>query len=623
MTSTIRQHAGAGFVAAATVTSAFSEGLFEPTGYAAASVVLWAAVIAGLASRTLPVAPVGRTAAFAGLCLAAVVFLATASVGWASDQGLAFEEAVRISFYLGLFALAACTASRAGRAEWIAGLTVGLGGVSMVALIAYLQPGLLHDGTSEIPNAAGRLAYPIGYWNGAGALLAIAGVLFAYAGMRAPSRALRSLATTGLPVVGLGIWLASSRGGAVAVVLGLIVLIALVSDRFRLAKTVLAGAAGAAALIFVADQMDALASGVTDSAMRADGDRMTLLTLAVCALTAGLAWLLDGVRPAFRVNRRLGIAAAVLVAAVAIAGIVAADPAKRFDEFKAPPSMSTGTPVGAAGLSSNGRWQFWSAAVDAFERNPVGGVGVGGYEDWWARHADVPLFVRNPHSLPLQIAAELGIAGLAFLVGFLAALVLAARRRLAAGLGGDTGVLVAVLLAAAVGAAFDWTWKIPAVFGGAVICAALLTSSAPSRRLRQDGYWLGIGTVGAAWLAIVAAGLVVLSQIELDQSRDAAAQQRFDAGINSAKDAHTVLPWSAEPYTQLALLYEARGDIGNALSELRNAERRDSQDWRLPLIEARLQTRRGDLPAARMALARARTLSPELTRLAEVGRTSG
>jgi hypothetical protein len=73
-----------------------------------------------------------------------------------------------------------------------------------------------------------------------------------------------------------------------------------------------------------------------------------------------------------------------------------------------------------------------------------------------------------------------------------------------------------------------------------------------------------------------------------------------------------VQPWSAEPYTQLALLDEERGDIDGALANLQNAEQRDSEDWRLPLIEARLQARRGNGPAARMAMQRARSLSPLL-----------
>ena len=41
---------------------------------------------------------------------------------------------------------------------------------------------------ATIPNGAGRLSYPIGYWNGAAALLAVAAVLSAYAATRAPTR---------------------------------------------------------------------------------------------------------------------------------------------------------------------------------------------------------------------------------------------------------------------------------------------------------------------------------------------------------------------------------------------------------------------------------------------------
>ncbi|HEY6671873.1 MAG TPA: hypothetical protein VIZ91_05145, partial [Solirubrobacterales bacterium] len=165
MSSTIRQHAGGGLVAAAVVGAALAQGLFDPTGYAAASIVIWAAVIAGLVSRALPARRIGWIAAAAGLCLAGTAVLSIASVGWATDQGRAFEEAGRTSFYLGLFVLAVCTASRASRTQWLGGLTAGLGVVTVIALFAYLQPGILDSGGSDIPNAAGRLAYPIGYWN--------------------------------------------------------------------------------------------------------------------------------------------------------------------------------------------------------------------------------------------------------------------------------------------------------------------------------------------------------------------------------------------------------------------------------------------------------------------------
>ena len=171
-------------------------------------------------------------------------------------------------------------------------------------------------------------------------------------------------------------------------------------------------------------------------------------------------------------------------------------------------------------------------------------------------------------------------------------------------------MLVAVIAAAAIGAGIDWTWEIPAAFGPAVICAGLLTASVPALPLKRDGYWLGAATVAVAWVAMIAAGLVVLAEIELRQSRSAAADGNFSEGIHRAQQARTVEPWSAEPYTQLALLEEQRGNVDQALADLHNAENRDSEDWRLSLIEARLQQRQGDMPAARKALERAQTLSP-------------
>ena len=71
-----------------------------------------------------------------------------------------------------------------------------------------------------------------------------------------------------------------------------------------------------------------------------------------------------------------------------------------------------------------------------------------------------------------------------------------------------------------------------------------------------------------------------------------------------------MLPFSPEPYIQLALIEELRGDFDEALERLRQAQRRDSEDWRLALIEARLQLGRGDVAAAEAAVERAQALSP-------------
>ena len=531
-------------------------------------------------------------------------------MAWAADQGRAFDEAVRVDFYLGLLALAACTADPDSRARWLAGLAAGLGLISIVALLAYLQPGTLGSGTSDVPGAAGRLSYPIGYWNGAAALLATAATLLAHYGARARSPRLRLAATAAIPPIALALWLTSSRGGAAALVLGWAVLVAASSDRLRQLLTVGIGAAGAAALIVSAGQMDALTSGALDSARRADGDRMSGICLLVVLITGIVVWRLEEWRPSLRLSRGAVAGLAAIAAAGLVAGAIATDPAAKLRQFEQAPPTRAGAPVGAVGFSSNGRWQFWGEALDAFDSAPVGGLGAGGFESWWGRRADLSLFVRNPHSLPLQQAAELGVPGLALFLGFVAVLVAAARRRLGAGLDGDAGVLVAVVAVGAVGAAVDWTWEIPAVFGPAVVCAALLTASAPSRREAWDGYWLGVGTVAAAWIAIVAGGLVVLGDLELKRSREAASENRYSEAADRARAAHTIEPWSSEPYTQLALLDQQRDDFAAALANIDRAKQRDSEDWRLLLIEVSLQQQSGDPAAAQAAYRRAESLSP-------------
>jgi hypothetical protein len=577
-------------------------------------VVIWTAVIAGVVGRAFPAAPIAGTAVGAGICLAATAALATASLAWASDQGRAFDEAIRVSFYLGLFCLAVCTASRAGRGQWRAGLTLGLGIVSVLGLIGYLQPALLLGGGNEVQNAAGRLSEPLGYWNGMAALMAVCTVLLVDGSVAAPGRTLRAAATAALPLALLGIWLTSSRGGAAAAIVGVTVLVAGSPDRLRRLLFVAIGAIGAAVLILASEQMDALTSGMVDAASRSDGNRLSVLALIVCLLTGGVAWLLDGSRPGLRIPRSARVALVALAVVGITSAIAAADPAERFREFKEPPPPTGGliSEGAVGGFSSSGRWQYWSEAVDAFESSPITGIGAGGYEDWWARNAPVAVFVRNPHSLPLQQAAELGAPGLVLFLGFVGLVGVAALRSLAERFEGDAGALVAVFIAGGLSATIDWTWEIPAAFAAVVIAAALLTSSAPVRKPARNPYWRGVATVIVAWIAMVGGSLIVLAELELRRSRAAAADNRVERGIDAALAARTVEPWSAEPYTQLALLEEVRGNYEQALVRLRQAENRDSEDWRLPLIEARLQRKRGDELASRMALERARSLGPRI-----------
>ena len=617
MGTSIREHAGTGLVAAAVIAAALADGVFDATAYAATSIVVWAAVIAGLGSRALPASRIATTAAVAGLCLAGITALAAASVAWASDQGRAFEEAVRASAYLGLFVLAACTASAEGRARWIDGLAAGLGIVAALAVLSHLQPGLLESAELDelIPGAAGRASYPVGYWNGLAALLAVAAVFLAHVGRAAPLRWQRSLAVAVVPIALLGIWLTSSRGGATAAVLGLAALAALSPNRSRQVVVLAVSAVAAALLIGAAEALGSLSEAASDAARSADGDRMTAIVAVVAIGSGAAAWALDAWRPRIAIPMRWGLAAA---AVAALAVVALSDPGRRFDEFTAPPEAvgpENGIEPGlGSDLSSSGRWQFWGEALDAFESAPVAGIGAGAFEDWWSRNGSLPVFVRNPHSLPLQQAAELGLVGLLLSIGFLAAVALAARTRLADGPGegndedGDAGVLIAVVLAGCICAAIDWTWAIPAVFGPVVIAAALLT--ARGRMPPRNAYYLGVASVAFAWVAMIGGGLVVLTELKLEQSRTAAGEGRYGEAVERAEEAHTVQPWSPEPYTQLALLAELSGDYAEGLDDIREAESRDAEDWRLLQIEARLLLGMGDDAGAARLVRKAQELYP-------------
>ena len=115
-----------------------------------------------------------------------------------------------------------------------------------------------------------------------------------------------------------------------------------------------------------------------------------------------------------------------------VAGILAANPAARWSEFKQVGALESRRTYVAAHLSSgrgSGRYQFWSAALDAFEAHPLDGIGAGGYEAYWDQHGTLAMPVRNAHSLFFETMAELGIVGLLLVLGFLGFAAVAGVRR--------------------------------------------------------------------------------------------------------------------------------------------------------------------------------------------------
>jgi O-antigen ligase len=123
--------------------------------------------------------------------------------------------------------------------------------------------------------------------------------------------------------------------------------------------------------------------------------------------------------------------------------------------------------------------------VDAFADNPLEGVGSGGFRTVWLRERPVAGYALEVHSLPLEMAVELGLVGLIGFVVFVGGLAGAARRALRAERLAAAGPVAA-------GAVFllhstiDWDWQLPAVTLPAIILFAAVIALGENER-RADG----------------------------------------------------------------------------------------------------------------------------------------
>jgi hypothetical protein len=351
-----------------------------------------------------------------------------------------------------------------------------------------------------------------------------------------------------------------------------------------------------------------------------------VLILALCLATgaffAGGRRLLRGVTP----SPSLGWAVLALLVAGLLAAVTLSNPGRRLESFKQFPG-ATGQPDASVRShllsgSGSGRWQFWTAAVHEWESAPLVGRGAGSYQAWWAEHAPFSYFVRNAHSLYFEVLGELGVVGFlllvaAFVYGGVVATLNVLRRT------GHERVVTASLLGVAagfyLGAGLEWIWQLPAVAGLGVLCLGLLTGpagasqalgSARSRPHRVPRFALGVGALALGWSVLCAQAVPWLADLQLKAS--AASAERGDglAALRHALDAKMIQPWAASPYLQLALIEEQRGDLKSSRKWIESAIERDSIDWRLWLVAARLATKAGDVPAARISLLRAESLNP-------------
>ena len=616
-------------VAAGALALALDDGASQVTNRSVAAIIgLWAVLLA-VAFSVWPRARIPRAALACAVPFGAFVVFTGLSALWAPSPERAFLEFERVGLYAVVLAVAVLATRPGDGRRWADGLALAIAVVGGLALTQRLFPGVMPetDIPRLLPAAGARLSYPLGYWNGLAVFLALGVPLLLRAAIAAGTVPWRAAAVVPLPALAGAIYLPSSRGGVVAAAVGVVVFVACTPRRFAAVQALVVVGAGAALVVGVLDAHPALVDRAPGSAAAEDeGPGVAALVALVCIGCGAAYGLLTAIAPPrLRLSRPLAVAATVVAALAAGAAVAAADPAERFRDFKAPPVDSSGQPdfVRSHLLSGagSGRWQFWDAALGQWQERPVAGQGAGSFEPWWAQHGSIDWFVRNAHSLWLETLGELGLVGLLLLAAaFVAAIAGGAARlrpRPDRASDGDRSVAAALLAAVAafaLGASIDWIWQVPAIAAVAVACLGLLTGPATApgdaRAAPRLRFAERAAVVLAAWVAIFTQAIPLLVTNEIRASQEAAARGELDVALDRAASARAIQPWAASPRLQLALVREEQGDLAGARGDIAAAIGRDQSDWRLRLVAARLETKAGDIPAARAALRQARRLNP-------------
>lgn len=613
-----------------------SNGGYDTIVRSQVGVAVWWIVLLGALAGILP-GRIGRAGWMAIGLLAAFGLWTGLATSWSESAERSTIELGRVATSLGVLVLALALQGRAAARHTINGLACAIGFVTLTAVFSRLHPQWFpaNDHLEFLGRGSARkLSYPLNYWNALAAFAAMGVPLLLGVALGARTLAGQALAAAILPLSALCIYLTISRGGALALVVGIVVFLLFVPRRLDAFGTLLVAGLGSAILLSAASQRDALQDGVPTATAIHQGTELIWLVVIVCGGVALLQVALGLAarhleRPALlaptrrmTVLRGLALFAVLCVVGVAVGAPGWAD--DRWQEFKAP----TGTVAGGSqdnvfsrlqGANGNGRYQYWQSAHEANATHPWEGIGPGTFEFWWARHGTTPGFVRDAHTLYFETLAETGIVGFALLIGLLLFLLATAVMR---SLRGPPGIRTWIAAAAGglaafmTAAAFEWVWEMGAIACAAMVLGAVVVTGLADTAIVDD---LPdpprplLPRVVVALLAVAAIGALAVplaGALATRESRNAATDGRFVAALQAARTAERTQPYAATPHLQRALVLEQAGALPNAAAAAKAATADEPTNWRTWFVLARIDARRGEAAAAVEALRAAKRLNP-------------
>jgi hypothetical protein len=604
-------------------------GGFDPLVSDQVGIATWWILLVTAAVGALPRLRLSRLAWVAVALLFAFVAWTALSLSWTESFEKTAADLARVATLLAIFLLALFSRDSRQGPRLVAALATGITFVTVIGLLSRLHPAWFPSAAQTaqfLTSGEERLSYPLNYWNGLAALIAIG--LPPVVQMAIGARAVwqRAAFAAAFPALVLTIYFTLSRGGIAAAAVALAVYLVFAADRIPKLITLAIGLLGGGVLILLASQRDALVHGHSSATAHSQGNEMIVLTLVVCALAAaaqaGFTVLLDRrQRPAWTKvppqRARIATAVALLVAIVALLAVDAPGHiSNAWHDFKAPSNEAAMGTNRLSSFAGESRWQFWSSAVREAEEEPLTGTGSGTFQIWWTRDGDTDEPVIDTHSLYLQVLGELGIVGLVLLLGFVGVNLVGGGVNIARAFGERRSLLAAALAGSSVlwtTSLFDWMWKLPVIPVAALLLVAVLLGGQPEEPAdadRRPGLGLRLGTILVALAATVAIAIPLASTTLLRQSQAEAREGDEAAALEDARTAQNAMPRAAAPWLQEALVLETEGEFDAAAVAAAEATDREPNEWRNWLIRSRIEAEAGNAGAAIAAYRRARSLNP-------------
>jgi O-antigen ligase len=580
----------------------YSLTIWAPLGIG--SIVLLVALVCATPPR---LGGVARVAVAGGSLLLVLSFV---SLLWAQSTDSAWSSANLMAVYAVVFAIG-LTAIRDRVTAWMVILI--LGAPALVSALVLSGEFLTGDGGGAFRD--GRLNAPMGYTNATAALL-VMGIWPWLALAESARRPLgRAAAVSAAALIASTALLTQTR--AVLLAAGIAIVIGLVVDPQRRRR---AGNVLIVLIAVIAGSPWTLAVYSSTGPSHLSTPRSHVLVATGLALigTSLLAGLIGRGAPVIwrdlapRWRRSLawrlssGLVVVVAIAAGATGLVLRSQIAAQWHDF----TTNTDEPSTSdrfLALGGGYRDDIWRIAVEEFLDEPLGGVGAGNYADQEYRRRSRLVHVSTPHSLELQMLAELGFGGAIGLTLFVAAIFAAALIGRRSREPSDTGpalrfAAIGMFAAWLAGTSVDWLYNFPGLTGSALLAAAVLVVPAPfnspavttGARPRGSARGRVMLTFSVGALAVVAASLGrQYIAVLYSDSGQALTPRHPVRALRELRIADSLDPWSMQIHYAEAAAYARLDDYTDARDALLHAQRLEPDNYVPPALLGDLAIRAG------------------------------